>query len=155
MGQSTAWRPMCLRIARFKELGSQPKVCKSLDCAAQIDYLRLWIHTVGRDPSTEVGVTSTGARPAGGVVTEWERSLSLRAFRVCACPVVALGAGLCGGLARAQAYSDLFNMDQLLDFCITMDPTDRDALRNCCTTGWCGNTTTPSQRPAEQPCGGR
>ena len=65
-----------------------------------------------------------------------------------------LGAGLCSGLARAQAYSDLFNPDQLLDFCITMDPTDWDALRNCCTNEWCGNTTTPSQRPTEQPCGG-
>jgi hypothetical protein len=102
----------------------------------------------------EVGATSTGARPAGGVVTEQERSLSIRASWVCACPIVALGAGLCGGLTGAQDYSAPFNPEHVLDFGITMDPTDWDALRNCCTNGWCGNTTAPSQRPTEQPRGG-
>lgn len=112
----------------------QPKGCKALDRAARIEYREPLIHRMGRDTSTEVGVTSTGgARLAGGVVTEQERSLfSIRPSWVYVCPIVALGAGLCSGLTRAQDCSDLFNPDQVLDFYITMDPTDWDSLRHDC-----------------------
>ena len=63
------------------------------------------------------------------IAEQEERSLSTRTSWGYVYLIVALGAGLCSRLARAQDRSDLFNPDQDPDFCITLHPTDGDALR--------------------------
>ena len=55
---------------------------------------------------------------------------------------VCIGVGMCallmnGGLARAQDCNDLFNLNQVLTFNVTMDPAEWEALRFTCSNGVC------------------